>query len=194
MGIAITTPQPLPLKDGDWWIASRLMRQNCPACGREMFDRPAVLGYVRDLDRSGDQGRENPLWARFGWLVWLSCPLCGFATVDLPDHRQPAVGKSMIARWSHMVGPWVPVEEDTGPLADPARDVRGRQPIPDSLRGLIYARDGYACQVCGAARELAIDHIFPVSKGGSNDNANLRTLCRTCNSRKGAKLPDESVE
>jgi 5-methylcytosine-specific restriction endonuclease McrA len=31
-----------------------------------------------------------------------------------------------------------------------------------------------------------VDHIVPVSRGGGNDEANLRTLCRACNVGKGA--------
>ena len=51
----------------------------------------------------------------------------------------------------------------------------------------VFARDGYKCLACGSDEELSVDHIQPVSKGGTNDMENLQTLCRPCNSRKGAK-------
>lgn len=47
---------------------------------------------------------------------------------------------------------------------------------------------GWRCWLCGDPWE-AIDHVIPISKGGSNWPANLRPACKSCNSRKGSKLP-----
>lgn len=53
----------------------------------------------------------------------------------------------------------------------------------------IGRRDGFFCASCGnATADLQIDHIVPVSKGGSNDFDNLQLLCRRCNIVKGAKV------
>lgn len=51
----------------------------------------------------------------------------------------------------------------------------------------IFSRDGNRCKHCGATDNLTIDHITPVSKGGSDNPENLQTLCRSCNSKKGAR-------
>ena len=47
---------------------------------------------------------------------------------------------------------------------------------------------GGRCYICGAPAE-AMDHVIPLARGGSNWPANLRPICRSCNSMKGAKWP-----
>jgi len=54
-------------------------------------------------------------------------------------------------------------------------------------------RDGFACTNCRAVEDLQIDHILPVSRGGTSDLVNLQILCKPCNKRKGNKLPGEYV-
>ena len=60
-----------------------------------------------------------------------------------------------------------------------------RKPLSNRLRTKILDRDNYTCQMCGRTPAdgvvLHVDHIFPVSKGGTNDEDNLQTLCRDCN-------------
>lgn len=55
----------------------------------------------------------------------------------------------------------------------------------DRLALALIERDGYTCAECGAFENLTIDHVTPVSKGGSDELDNLRFLCRGCNSKKG---------
>lgn len=62
-----------------------------------------------------------------------------------------------------------------------------RKPIPAKLRHEVFKRDNYRCRECGATNKettLEIDHIVPVSKGGTNDLTNLQTLCKKCNRAK----------
>jgi len=57
----------------------------------------------------------------------------------------------------------------------------------DLLLGLID-RDGYVCRGCGAGSDLTVDHIHPLSRGGSDALENLQLLCGSCNSRKGDRI------
>lgn len=67
-----------------------------------------------------------------------------------------------------------------------------RKTFSKKQRDYVFKRDNYTCQVCGHFSPegwfLEIDHIYPISKGGSNRPDNLQTLCETCNRRKGAKI------
>ena len=51
-------------------------------------------------------------------------------------------------------------------------------------RFMILKRDNFRCQYCGktgADTVLEVDHITPVSKGGTDDFENLITACKECN-------------
>jgi 5-methylcytosine-specific restriction endonuclease McrA len=49
---------------------------------------------------------------------------------------------------------------------------------------------GRACLACGAGEDLSVDHIVPLSLGGSNAITNVQPLCETCNNVKGARVRD----
>lgn len=64
----------------------------------------------------------------------------------------------------------------------------------------VFARDHFCCVYCGFDgstferwRYLAVDHFIPQSRGGSNDETNLKTACIDCNSMK-ASFRFETVE
>lgn len=63
-----------------------------------------------------------------------------------------------------------------------------RKHIPDALRFAVYERDGFQCLTCGSQESLTLDHVHPFSLGGTDTLDNLQTLCRPCNSRKGARV------
>jgi len=58
-------------------------------------------------------------------------------------------------------------------------------------RRAVFARDGYACQYCGATSHLTLDHVTPRCRGGSSSWDNVVTCCSPCNLRKGDRLPEE---
>ena len=48
----------------------------------------------------------------------------------------------------------------------------------------VFKKYNYQCALCYSQENLVIDHIIPLSKGGTNDIFNLQVLCKECNLRK----------
>lgn len=55
-----------------------------------------------------------------------------------------------------------------------------RLPLDAATRKYILARDHNQCRYCGDRAEC-IDHVMPVSRGGSNSKSNLVACCTNCN-------------
>lgn len=67
-----------------------------------------------------------------------------------------------------------------------------RKWISKAIRIAVFARDGFACVYCGGSpSKLQLDHVTPVSKGGTDDFDNLVTACKYCNASKGNKSVSE---
>lgn len=58
----------------------------------------------------------------------------------------------------------------------------------------IVERDEWRCWICHrrvAWRDLHLDHVVPLSRGGSHTEDNIRVTHATCNLKKNRKLPEE---
>jgi 5-methylcytosine-specific restriction endonuclease McrA len=55
---------------------------------------------------------------------------------------------------------------------------------------MLCARYDHCCLACGASAPLTVDHVIPLSKGGTNMIENIQPLCRPCNSSKGTQTID----
>lgn len=77
--------------------------------------------------------------------------------------------------------------------------------ISPQLRTEILERNGFTCRHCGAGPgdpdpfnsqrkvRLHIDHILPISQGGTDEKDNLRVLCSACNQgRSNVQAPSET--
>lgn len=91
-------------------------------------------------------------------------------------------------------------------MSEPTYAYRTRKVSPRTRR-IVFARDGYSCQICGFKPNvpddydgkhtlsgqrvdgrqlwLELDHIHPHILGGAAVPENLQTLCCSCNARKG---------
>ena len=59
---------------------------------------------------------------------------------------------------------------------------------------MIYNRSEGHCGICGRfipLEEYTIDHIIPLSKGGTNDLDNLQACCGFCNKAKDDSMGEE---
>jgi 5-methylcytosine-specific restriction endonuclease McrA len=93
------------------------------------------------------------------------------------------------------------------------RERHARQPEVrnriERLRGQIDSRNGgftkkrrrklkkifsYICFYCGVDGADTIDHLTPISRGGSNEISNLVPACMTCNTSKRNKTYGEYLE
>lgn len=60
----------------------------------------------------------------------------------------------------------------------------------------VLRRDNHTCRYCGEAApdvKLTVDHVLPVTLGGSDDPSNLVAACRDCNAGKSSTSPDAAT-
>jgi hypothetical protein len=66
---------------------------------------------------------------------------------------------------------------------------------PGLTNSMLFARDRQLCGYCGKRyllRDLSRDHVVPVSRGGRDTWTNTVTACRSCNTRKGGRSPEQA--
>ena len=74
-----------------------------------------------------------------------------------------------------------------------------RPKLPDALKAEVRARAKSLCEYCHTDETwqyvpFTIDHVIPVSLGGSSTSANLALACFHCNRRKGsATQADDAI-
>lgn len=69
-----------------------------------------------------------------------------------------------------------------------------RRQFTDYEKKTIYAKSNGKCAICGKPvmyKKMTIDHIVPISQGGTNDFSNLQLACHSCNRLKNNFMEED---
>ncbi len=124
-------------------------------CSREQMVMMALKAFTGESSPRGDSPYQ---------VIVCRCEECGKTQVG--DTELSAADAEQVACDSRALEP----------------GQRNRASIPPARRRAVLARDGHRCTTpgCGAKHFLEVHHIVPRSRGGTNHESNLITLCSSC--------------
>lgn len=80
----------------------------------------------------------------------------------------------------------------SGMATVPSRQAANEIRLRKFIRGQLIQEKGAVCAICGTPfsnmKEITIDHIVPLSKGGATTKDNCQLACLKCNQEKGDAL------
>jgi 5-methylcytosine-specific restriction endonuclease McrA len=135
-------------------------------------DSPRGLGWIADYTSATDAQVRRAL-----------DQLCSLGHLEYPADVEVGPGEYVTGWRVTYVGPWhrrAPTDLERRRAAFMKSAARKQ------LRAEIAA--GLHVCPCGSAADLHVDHVIPLSRGGSNDRGNLQVLCGRCNTSKGARV------
>jgi hypothetical protein len=187
---------PFGMREYDSWpgrlVTSETIRLRFRSWGRALQSAGFRVQRSNKLD-----SREMVTAFRDCWREHGSVPSQRNLSQYLERHNYPFRTKSYYAffgglgRLARLIH-----EVDLGQLPEPELHRRHKPPpdrrraVPLRVRMDVLKRDDYRCTKCGASPRddksvrLEVDHVIPVSRGGSSTMDNLRTLCFSCNQGK----------
>lgn len=113
-----------------------------------------------------------------------------FNADDYPD----SVPSELVYMSCGIFGHLCPVFFSAEGFTETEESRRQTRSIPRDLVIRIVRRDDSTCQICSKKlldKNIEIDHIIPLSKGGATIESNLRVLCFDCNRKKNRKMPND---
>jgi 5-methylcytosine-specific restriction endonuclease McrA len=121
----------------------------------------------------GDARAVQPDYTTYDWRNWLSIPVApADPYLSTPTYRVKVPRVVQLIHLDRL----------------PPHEVR-------FTRKNIFLRDRNRCQYCGghfSRRDLNLDHVVPLSRGGKSTWENVVCCCVRCNARKGSHLPEEA--
>lgn len=145
-----------------------------------MYDDDINLDRIQEIKNSTLEKmaswRQNNIWRLVSYEnsdnEYLYFPL--WYSAQAPSHPQPSQ---------------LPAPSDVASILE--------VPFTEKDRRTIYERDNWICQYCGAnladnPRNQTIDHVIPLTQGGSHHHSNLVTACKSCNLKKKNRRPEEA--
>ena len=108
--------------------------------------------------------------------------------------------EEIVDKESNLFSPFTDVIIQTEPplRTDRIEQVPPHKQLPKAhtYKHEIYGKQEGKCVGCNYSipfRNITIDHIVPISKGGTDQKENLQLLCNACNSTKGARSQSEFI-
>ena len=156
---------------------------NCPYCENDDFKTVFNKTCLKYDEHCGKEKTYLKKWSdtikEFNWMLKKELQLNSLNLGELDD--------TSIARdFIHTSMNWLPdYVRKSKQKKKKKKKKSGRKPISNKLRTKVLKRDNFTCQHCGKTVEdgakLEVDHIIPVSLGGTDDMNNLQVLCIECN-------------
>jgi len=165
----------------------------CSECGSKLDIEKAFLAwsqesqeiYVLDLECLHKYNQFDELSYR---------PLLGIAKEELKDLiEKDDISKFDVEERIEQLKFWgiLPLNIEEYGINNHGKQKYARGSMTNSKRYDVLRRDQFQCVLCGdsgSEANLEVDHIIPVSKGGSDEMKNLRCLCFKCNRGKHSKI------
>jgi hypothetical protein len=106
-----------------------------------------------------------------------------YSPEDFPEKQPQRIYECACNVFGHVC----PVFFTANSMTETSNERRRGRYISFETKMRVVRRDNYTCQHCGTHlldTEVEFDHVIPLSKGGSSEEANIRLTCFDCNRSK----------